>query len=628
MCGILLEIARRREIDRSQFVRQLDLMTHRGPDDSGVYYSPDGRIALGSRRLAINDLSPAGHMPMHFGNDLWIVMNGEIYNHRSLRCRLVDLGHRFASRSDTEVAIAAYQQWGTRCLEHLDGMFAFAILDRTSSERGQVFIARDRTGEKPLYYWCHSEGFSCASELKSLLADPRLSRVLDTESFAAFLALGYVPGEKAIIAGICKLLPGWAAVYDVGTSELRKWQYWSAPVRDSSTKAATPSELCDELESLLLASVRDRLVADVPVGILLSGGLDSSLVTAAASAAQGRVKTFTVSFPGAGRFDETEHARHVASHFGTEHHEVFVADDAIGLLPFLASQYDEPLGDSSLLPTYLIARAIRKHATVALAGDGGDELFGGYTTYDSAVRRARVLSALPSAATKVLSTCAGWLPLGVRGRQYLSSLHGLPIEAFVNHCLFLDAPTRGALVTPPIRQAMRTFGSPESYRLQLAVDHSGDLVERATAMDFMSYLPDDVLVKVDRASMAVSLEVRAPFLATDIVEFSFRRVPGSLKADGKQRKILLKALASRLLPKDFDAVRKHGFSLPPGTWRRADWQALCRDTIEESDGQVFEKKRVRTIMRRAFDGNSSLHGHLFAIVMFELWRRFYGVTLS
>ena len=369
MCGIAGIVSQAPVVDRDRLTAMRDTMTHRGPDAAGLWCSEDRRIGLAHRRLAIIDSSPAGEQPMlDPSGDCRIVFNGEIYNYLELRAELEREGVAFHTASDTEVLLAAYRQWDVDCLSRLNGMFAFALFDRRVN---RLLLARDRAGEKPLFYRRDGSTIAFASELKALMADPDCPRRLDPDALDHYLAFGYVPDDMCLLAGVHKLPQGHALVYDLQTGAARTWCYWQLP--DADGAPIETAALVDELDRLLLDSVRLRLIADVPVGIMLSGGLDSSLVTAmAARVASGRVKTFNVSFPGHRGYDEGPYARIVAQHFGTDHVEMAAEPATVDLLPRLARQYHEPIADSSMVPTYLVSQMIRREATVALGGDGGD----------------------------------------------------------------------------------------------------------------------------------------------------------------------------------------------------------------------------------------------------------------
>jgi asparagine synthase (glutamine-hydrolysing) len=624
MCGIIGIAGGQPIADRGWLAVGRDSMQHRGPDAAGEQWSADGRVGLGFRRLAIIDLSAAGHQPMSdAGGDLSIVFNGEIYNFEDLKLELTKRGHRFRTKTDTEVILAAYSEWNTDCLAHLNGMFAFALHDR---RRDELFIARDRAGEKPLFYTLTAGRLRFASELKGLMADRSLPRSIDREALDCYLTMGFVPGDRCILQGFNKLAAGHALKFSLASSKLQVWRYWEVPAAPSPQVAgcADESELLDELEALLEDSVRRQLVADVPVGVLLSGGVDSSLVTAMAVRATPNVRTFTISFPGFGRFDETEHARLIASHFGTQHLELDAGTGGSGveLMPLLARQVDEPIADSSLIPTYLVSRLTREHCTVALGGDGGDELFGGYRHYSRLLRMRRTLGRIPRWIRRpIADSAARLLPVGFKGRNWLYGLEadlrsGLPWIA-----THFDRRARRQLMRQ--HSAWRLVG--ELVR-QDGMPVTPDLLQRATRSDFGYYMVDDILAKVDRTSMLRSLEVRAPLLDYRLIEFAFAKVPSALKANAFDHKILLKRLALRALPKNFDRHRKQGFSIPLAAWLRSGpWRDLFRAVLLDSDGSLFDQRAVRGLLEGQDKGRANAE-RLFALVAFELWRREYRVA--
>jgi asparagine synthase (glutamine-hydrolysing) len=619
MCGIVGVAGVSPAVNRSWLDDGAAALRHRGPDDGGVWWSPDHRVGFGHRRLSIVDLSPAGHQPMlDTANGLAIAFNGEIYDFRALRAELAGRGHSFATTSDTEAILAAYREWGTDCVERLDGMFAFAIADL---RRGTVFLARDRAGEKPLFYSTASGSLRFASELKALLADPSQPRVVDLVAMNHFLAQGFVPGASSILAGVAKLPPGHAFEFSLETGRSRRWRYWSVPAFTDGSVAE--DELVASLERLLEQAVRKQLVADVPVGVLLSGGVDSSLVTALAARAVERVKTFTVRFPGHARFDETPHARLIARHFGTEHSELEAGEVEPELLSTLAQQFDEPLIDSSMLPTHLVSVLVRQHCKVVLGGDGGDELFGGYSHYDRLLKLQRAAAWMPLGMRMAIAGLAGALvPVGMKGRNWLQGL-GTDLDNRVPMIAsYFDEATRRTLLGA---RALRVPAADEASGGQGAA--RGDLVQRATRLDFATYLPEDILVKTDRASMLSSLEVRAPFLDRRVIEFAFARVPSPLKATSNSRKVLLKRLAARVLPPTFDFTRKQGFSIPLDEWLRAGkWPRFFSDVLFGERQTTFDHGFVR----RLLGGLSRGHGNgerLFGLIMFELWREHYRVEL-
>ena len=621
MCGIVGALSLDRPVARDLVIRMRDTLRHRGPDDEGAWWSADGRVALGHRRLSIIDLSPAGRQPMTDGSgSLQIVFNGEIYNYQEIRRDLEAKGHKFRTATDTEVILEAYREWGSECLVRLNGMFAFGIFD---AEAGRLLLARDRAGEKPLFYRTDGRSLTFASELKALFADPDCERVLHLEALNYYLAFGYVPGDQCMVRGIRKLPQGHALTFDMRAATVSVAAYWSLPTELSPVRMSE-EDLVDEMDRLLADSVRLRMIADVPVGVMLSGGIDSSLVTAmAARSSSRRIKTFTISFPGHGAFDESPYARVVAEYFGTDHVELAAEPATVDLLPELAQQYDEPIADSSMVPTYLVSRLIRREATVALGGDGGDELFGGYPHHSWVQQQARMGGWIPrparwagrNAATKLL-------PVGTKGRNYLLGLTAEAPGNIVQFNVLFDADARRRLLAPLVSSQWCSTG-PEAYKSGLCRPDQTPL-RQSTALDFQTYLVDDILVKVDRASMLCSLEVRAPFLDPRLIEMAFGRVPDALRATAIERKALSRRLARRLLPRSLDLKRKQGFSLPLTQWFKGDWGIFIEDVLTSPQADLFDRRAVRQLIAGQRGGFSNMH-RLFALVMIELWRRHYGI---
>lgn len=627
MCGIVGVAARAPVVDRAWLRVGRDRLAHRGPDSAGEWWSHDGRVGFGHRRLAILDLTTAANQPMHQQDDLVIVFNGEIYNFVDLRVQLEAKGHVFRTRSDTEVILVAYREWGLECPLHLNGMFAFAIHD---TKRQHVFLARDRVGEKPLFIWEAEGELRFGSELKALIADPRLPRKIEPTALSCLLGLGYVPGDLCILEGFAKLPPAHALLFELNGNQSRSWRYWQLPDYEGGapTEAAARAHeghvaaLVDELDYLLLDAVRNQSVADVPVGVLLSGGVDSSLVTAMACRSGKHVKTFTVSFPGQQPYDESKHARLVASHFGTDHteHEAdpFMAD----VLPELARQFDEPIMDSSMVPTYFVSRTVRQGCTVALGGDGGDELFGGYRSYRRLLTMASCAAVFPRWVRRRVAWLAERnLPIKFKGRRWLMDV-GIDFAT--------ELPTNpGPFGSVRRRELMPGLechvGDADAVYASL-IPTSGDPVQRATRTDFHGFLPEDILVKVDRASMHTSLEVRAPMLDYRIIEFAFAKVPSHLKTTRREAKILLKLLAKRHLPHGFDLQRKQGFAMPLREWLRdGPFRDLFWSVLLDSSCH-FDRSVVDGLLRE-FDRGRPHVDQLFALVMFELWRREYRVQM-
>ncbi len=625
MCGIIGIAANQPIDDRTSLAAGREAISHRGPDDAGEWWSEDGRVGFGHRRLSIVDLSPLGHQPMRDEiRGLAITFNGEIYNYRQLREELSALGFVFRSHSDTEVLLAAYAVWGQDCLLRLNGMFAFALHD---APRQTVFLARDRAGEKPLFYRMFHGALHFASELKALLANPSAPRHIDATALDCYLAMGFVPGDRCILQGYNKLPPAHALSFDLRTGMVDIRRYWSIPELSKEAEGDATEELAllDELETLLEDAVGRQLAADVPVGILLSGGVDSSLVTAMAVRRSRQVRTFSIGFPGHGKLDETPHARLIARHFGTAHTELMAEPATADLMSRLARQFDEPIVDSSMMPTFLVSKLVRQHCTVALGGDGGDELFGGYSEYSRLLCLQRWSTQLTSAPRRALAGVAKqFLPMGFARsnmRAWLLAVgddltRELPLLA-----TYFDASTR--------RKLMQGY---PGYELRAEAIHreripfQSDLLQRATRMDFGNYLAEDILVKVDRASMLNSLEVRAPLLDHRVIEFAFGRVPSHLKATVNNKKILLKRLAARVLPPEFDRQRKQGFSIPLASWLKSGpFRDMFRDVLVDPSC-MFDRNAVRRLLKGQDRGQNNGE-RLFALVQFELWRSHYGATL-
>ena len=622
MCGIAGIISTNNHKVSSELLLVMrQKIAHRGPDDAGLWIDSDSRIGLAHQRLAVIDLSPAGCQPMTNGDaSLHIVFNGEIYNYRHIRSELEDRGHIFRTQTDTEVLLQAYKQWGTDCLSKLNGMFAFAIWD---ANRRRLFMARDRAGKKPLYYWKSGGLFAFASEARALLPVTG-SLSIDSRALNLYFAFGYVPGDISIFSGIRKLLPGHFLTYDPGKDELRTGPYWRPPLLQGiiNSNGSNEEELVTELYELLRDSVSLRMISDVPLGILLSGGVDSSLITAVAAELSERpVKTFTIGFPGSGRYDETSYASVVAKHFGTEHHLLSLQmPDNIELLVEVASKVDEPLADPSILPTYLISQLTRRNVTVALGGDGGDELFGGYPWYQRGLQFERTMERVPRTARKTLAAAAGWLPVGFKGRSGLMARsEDLRHFAAYGKSLF-DPLSRRKLLSPDITAALSPghLHEPEGYRMSHWL-RDGDGALRMSYLDFKTYLPDDILFKVDRASMAFALEVRAPWLDFRIIEFAFGNVPSQLKVTVHGLRHLQKKLARRLLPSTLDLERKQGFVMPIEGWMRDKWGELTIESVREGNASHYiDYEFVNSMVRGQRRGlNNGVR--LFACLLFALW---------
>lgn len=647
MCGIagFLEWRRDRPAAELQCTATAMAVTmrHRGPDDAGAWADARFGIAIGHRRLSVLDLSPHGHQPMTSAGLRYVLTyNGEIYNFSELRHRLSSEGHRFVGRSDTEVVLAAVESWGLdRALRSMNGMFAFALWDR---ELRELHLARDRLGEKPLYYGWAGDTFLFGSELKALRAHPDFRPTIDRGALALYLRHNCVPAPHSVYAGVSKLLPGTTVVVgaDAGPANTpRPRPYWSAlEVAEAgvdSPLASPAEELTDELEHLLMSAVGMRMQADVPLGAFLSGGIDSSVVVALMQAqSTRRVKTFTIGFDNTS-YNEAGDAAGVARHLGTDHVELKVSPrDAMAVIPRLPTLYDEPFGDSSQIPTLIVSELARRDVTVALSGDGGDELFAGYNRYSWAERiwnRIRYLprplrragaAALgrPSPQTwdSIFRRSAAVLPSrldvrtpGVKIQKLASAVRARNIDDLyldlVSHWKDPAVPLPGAVESPS------RLGDP-AHRLGLT--HP---VERMMYLDLVTYLPDDILTKVDRASMGVSLEARVPMLDPRVVEFAWR-VPLSLKVRDGQGKWLLRQVLHRHVPAELVDRPKMGFGLPLGQWLRGPLRAWAEELLAErrlGDEGFFDAAVVRGVWHEHLSGGRDRQDQLWDVLMFQAW---------
>jgi asparagine synthase (glutamine-hydrolysing) len=624
MCGICGEVSLQPgEPPLLETVRSMcRAMQHRGPDGQGDYADED--VALGSTRLAIIDLA-GGHQPIHNEDrTMWIVFNGEIYNFPALRPQLERLGHVFTTDSDTEAILHAYEEFGEECVQHLNGIFTFAIWD---TRRRELFVARDRIGIKPLFYAVTERSLIFASELKVMLAHPLIERKIDLVSLNEYLTFEYVPTPRSMIKGVRKLPPGHTLRVRDGVIDIRS--YWDVRLERSETGARKPlAEYERELRFHVQDAVRKELLSDVPVGVLLSGGIDSSaIVLAAARAYPGTLKTFTAVFEDAS-FDESRYARMVAEQAGTEHHELTVgASDLLPIVPRLGELVDEPLGDSSFVPTYLISQFAQRHVKVALGGDGGDELFAGYPThqahrlieyYERLVpgyfRQSLVpwlIERIPTSFDNVsldfrLKRFIGGrgAPLGVRHHQWLGS--------------FKPAETR-ELLQPWARVDERdTFEVISNLQRRCSAVQP---LNQLLYWDMKMYLEGDLLQKVDRASMATSLEVRVPLLNHSLVEWA-TTVPHHLKLRGLTTKYLFRQALRPLLPAEITQRKKKGFNMPVAKWLAGPLRELVEDTLAESrlrrDG-IFEPKAVRRLLDDHYARRVDNRKLIWTVLIFQLW---------
>lgn len=638
MCGIagILSLAPDARVDAADLRTMAAQLTHRGPDDDGYYTAPGGACGLAFRRLAIIDL-PGGAQPLtNEDATLHLVFNGEIYNFRPLREELSALGHAFRTRSDSEVIVHAFEQWGTDCFDRFNGMFALAIWDEP---RQRLILARDRFGKKPLAFCRQAGRLYFASEAKAILALPGIPRRIDAAALHDYLALQYVPAPHSIFAGFGKLLPGHCLVAE-RANPLTQQPYWRIPT--PAPFAGSYEDARGEVGRVLASAVERRLISDVPLGAFLSGGLDSSIVVGLMRRiGVSPLRTFSIGFPDP-RYDETAAARQVARLFQTEHHEYTVTPKALDVLDRLVHHYDEPFGDSSAIPTWYVSQFARQTVTVALTGDGGDEAFAGYDRYHAAALAAR-LDHWPAFLRGAMARMAGLLPRGQaksrthRAFRFLSALSQEPDDRYAAWVSVIpqaqllanyrdDFSAHLAVAEAARRQGIagaRSAG-PNAWLASLAArSPSRDAVARAVYTDYQSYLPYDLMTKVDIASMACGLECRAPFLDPELVNFALS-LPVDWRMRGGVGKRILRDWAAGLLPAEILNRPKQGFGVPIGEWMRAELRPLLEDALFAGDSlpaRLFDP----LWLRRLFDEHQAAratHAHaLWSLLFLEAWRR-------
>jgi asparagine synthase (glutamine-hydrolysing) len=588
-------------------------LTHRGPDAKGVFLSEDRTVGLAHNRLSIIDLSDAANQPFtHPSTRLVLVFNGEIYNYRSLATELRGLGWKFRTSSDTEVLLAAFHHFGPSCLTKLDGMFAFAVYDPVNH---RIHLARDIAGEKPLYYMVGSDSLIFASETPAIVKGFPFGWKICPQSFEYYLTYGYAPANESLLTNVHEVPPATLLSFCTKSGQITTDTYWSPPAGNFPRQPIASETLAEELFWNLETSIKNRLIADVPVGVLLSGGLDSSLVTSIAAKNLPNLNTFTVTFQDFPEANEADHALKISRAFETQHHVLEAG--SLSPLRFLeiTRTFTEPIGDPSLIPTYLVCELVRPICKVVLGGDGGDELFGGYKSYTRLCQLERISRYLPSTIRKLVSSLATFLPPGYPGKRAAQALGTINNQPFQPQPSIFDAREQrlllnGGFSTPPKKATLNNLP---------AVSSNSDLLTAAMIDDFKNYLPGDILRKVDRMSMLNSLEVRAPLLSKDIVNFAFQKVPRDLKVTEKNRKILLKESARKILPQTFDYQRKAGFCFPLGSLlRKPEWAGMFRDMLL-SNTCGYNSRYVNNLFRLHQTGrDQSLK--LFTLFAFEAWR--------
>jgi len=623
MCGIAGFVSRDEHRDTGEARAVLDSMcrviAHRGPDDQGTLVK--NQVALGMRRLSIIDLA-GGHQPMSGCNGtVTIVFNGEIYNYRELQHELEPRGHQFKTHSDTETILHAYEEYGAGCVEHLRGMFAFAIWDARAHE---LFIARDRVGKKPLYYTVSPQGtLIFGSELKSLRAHPEFRGEISAEALDAYLAFGYVPDPLTIFRDVHKLSPGHHLTFSAGRARVE--QYWDFPYREPQAEPARSEEEClEELRALLDEAVRIRLVADVPLGAFLSGGVDSSTVVGLMAQHTSRpVKTFSIGFH-EDSYNELKYARVAAQKFETDHHEFVVTPDICEIVDELVWHFDEPFADSSAIPTYMVAKLAREFVKVVLSGDGGDEVFGGYTRYALDRKRSGFARLPRSFRQRVMQPLGRGLPHGAWGRNYVHNVALDPLDRYIEDISTFTRLNKPSLYTDGFRRQLGATEATARFRDCAARSRANDTLDPLLYLDSKTYLPGDILTKVDRMSMAVSLEARVPLLDHKLIEFVCTRIPAAMKMKGFETKHIFKRAVSDLVPAEILNRPKQGFGVPIGQWINQRLRDRVRGTLTEPRTQqrgYIEPRYVKVLLDEHERGRRDHSAELWSLFMLELWQR-------
>ena len=623
MCGIFGQYSNGKPLDKDLFNRKRDTLIHRGPDGGNSWFSEDGKMGIGFRRLSFLDLSEKGMQPMcNEDGTVWLVFNGEIYNYRDLRKRLEGSGHIFKSDSDSETVLHLYEDLGTECFEHLNGMFAIAIWDH---DKRRLILGRDRLGKKPLFYQYKDRQLVFGSELKALTEAPGFDKEISASAIDQFLTYQYVPHPNSIYKSTKKLAPGHFAVVDESGVHVRNYWKHNFAIEEEIGR----QEACSKLRELLNDSIRLRLRSDVPLGAFLSGGIDSSLMVALSQQQlDNPLHTFSIGFNEAD-FDETSYAAQVASWWRTEHHEYKVTPDAVSILDDLVWHYDEPFGDSSAIPTWYLSRWTRQHVTVALSGDGGDELFAGYERYRAlwmSVWFDRLIPAGPILGSRMVQglRASNKQRSFVRRLQRFGEALNQPLaRRYMNWIQIFSERMRAELYTEEFCEQLPEEDPFEFFEAAWKDVGKRDLVSKASMADLVTYLPCDLMNKVDIASMANSLECRQPFLDYRIVEFA-SKLPSRLKFRGRNGKLLLRDAFGDLLPRQIWTRKKMGFGVPLGSWFQNELRQLTENRLLGSDArchQYFRPEALKLMVEQHMNGRINHCYRLWNLLVFESWLR-------
>jgi len=636
VCGILGIINFKGPIkDSASIYRMSETLRHRGPDGEGylfadgrtssarAFYSKKGMlgfkedadICFAHRRLSILDIENGGQPMANEDGKVWAVFNGQIYNYKELWLELESLGHKFKTdHSDTEVIVHAWEEWQEKCVDRFNGMFAFAIIDL---RRSKLFLARDRVGIKPLFIF-HDKGnrFMFASELKALMSDPAIPKKLDSFAVADYFRFGYVPSPKAIFENCYKLKPGHYISTPLGKDSfnIEQKEYWD--LKYAPDYSMTEEKWADLLEERIYAAVKGQLISDVPIGLLLSGGVDSTVVALFMNKAnKNKINTFSIGFSESG-FDETYYARQVADKFNTEHREERVTIDSVQVLNALTSLYDEPFSDPSAIPTYYLSRLARRNVTVALSGDGGDEGFGGYERYERALFYNSTIDPVPHSLRKaLLKPIDSIFSENMKGKGFLRRAMGNPESRYKDFMTQFD--TQDLFSEDFINKVGRDYEDP-FFADKFKKNSRDGYLTQMQYTDTKTYLPEDVLTKVDRASMASSLEVRVPLLDHTILELA-ATMPAEMKLRGRTTKYILRKILTRHFEPQFVNRKKMGFGVPIGEWIRKDWYDFVLEAVFSDEDRIFDKKYINALVASHKQGLRNMGGKIYTLLFFKMW---------
>ena len=633
MCGIIGTIDYTKNINEISFNIMRDIIDYRGPDDFGTEFfeKETYTLALGHRRLSIQDLSPLGHQPMNYEN-LHIIFNGEVYNFEEIKRELLELNYTFTSHSDTEVILKAYHAWGVKCVDKFRGMFAFAIYDESEES---LTIFRDRAGVKPLYYYKTDSEFIFGSELKSLYQYEHFQKVLNKKALPFYFRFGYIPAPLTIFENTFKLKPGHYIKYDINTKQFEEKKYWDVKEHYQAHKMSkSEDETLQELEEILQDSFALRMVSDVPVGVFLSGGVDSSLVAALLQKSSNKpLKTFTIGFEDK-KYDESTFAKDIATHLGTDHTEyICTPKDMQDVIEELSFMYDEPFGDSSAIPTYLVSKVAKEKVKVALSGDGGDEAFVGYSKY-FALEKISNMSAIKKTILKIVVNSLNersvtflnkQLPVSRRQRnikdkfrKFKNAINSSDVyEMFINASSYVSDDLLSKILQNNTIEFKNTF---------FGENISSDILSQMQMLDYKTFMVDDVLTKVDRASMMTSLEAREPLLDHKIIEYA-AKIPSALKYKNKDGKYLLKKILYKYVPKELIERPKSGFQIPLDEWLKNDLKYLVVKYIskENLDEDIFDISETIKLRDAFLVGKSSDFSIIWFLMMFGMWREKWNI---